>query len=294
MTSHDVVDWVRDLTGLDKVGHTGTLDPGGSGVLVVLLGRATRVARFFADNDKEYLAEAIFGAETDTQDVFGRIVEYGEASNLTQEDVLRVLPLFEGEIAQVPPLVSAVRHRGKRLYEIARTGGTAEVPPRVVRISGLAVLRGEWGVKAPRALFRISCSKGTYIRTLVTDIGRALGCRAHLGFLLRIRAGRFTIASARTLEELAGLRAEGRLESAIIRLEEIFAHLPKVEVKRSAVKSVKSGGRLYPAGAVNDISQLSRDLLVRLVSNAELLAIARVENFGGRTVLKPVWVNSVQ
>ncbi|RJX20056.1 MAG: tRNA pseudouridine(55) synthase TruB [Ammonifex sp.] len=295
MTSHDVVDWVRGLTGVKKVGHTGTLDPGAGGVLVVLVGRVTRAAQFFVTEEKEYLAEAVFGAETDTQDAFGRIVVRGEASHLTPEDVAGILPRFRGEITQVPPLVSAVHHGGKRLYDLARAGQAVEVPPRTVEIRSLEMIRGEWGTKAPRVLFRVCCSKGTYVRALITDIGKALGCPAHLGFLLRTRAGGFTITSSSTLEEFAALKAEGNLERACVNIGDALAHLPAVEVKDSAIKAVRSGSRVYPAGVAGEIEELNPGVFVRLVAGADFLAVARVDcPENGRTILKPVWVHSVQ
>lgn len=292
MTSHDVVDWIRRLTGLKRVGHTGTLDPEASGVLVVLLGRATRIAQFIAAEDKEYRAEAVLGVETDTQDTSGRVLKSEDASWVTPEDVLNVLPRFSGRLSQVPPSVSAVHYQGKRLYQMARAGQVVEAPPRTVEIHRLQLIRGEWGVRNPRVLLDIWCSKGTYVRTLIADIGKVLGTGACVGFLLRTRVGRFVTATAYTLEEMAALQAAGRLENAVVPVEEVLRHLPQVEVKPSAVKSVRNGSKLYPSGAVTDTGLLQTGTLARLVSGEEVLAVARVEcSADGRTVLKPVWVN---
>lgn len=290
MTSHDVVNRVRRLAGLKKVGHAGTLDPEASGVLVVLLGRATRLSQFLTAADKEYRAEAVFGVETETQDVFGQVLRYTDASHLTPDEVLGVLPGFRGQITQVPPSVSAVHYQGRRLYELARAGQRVEVAPRTVQVHALELLGGEWGVKNPRAFFRVSCSKGTYIRTLLADVGKVLGVGACLGFLLRTRAGRFTVAEAHTLEELAALEAGGRLAEAVIPARELFRDLPAVAVKPSAVKTVRSGGRLYPAGAAADTGAFAPGVLVRLVHGEEFLAVARAEAADGRVVFQPVWV----
>ncbi|MEW6448233.1 MAG: tRNA pseudouridine(55) synthase TruB [Bacillota bacterium] len=292
MTSHDVVDWIRRLSGVKKVGHAGTLDPEASGVLVVLVGKATRIAQFITQEDKEYRAEAILGIETDTQDSSGRVVKSADASWVTAEDVLNVLPRFTGRLSQVPPPVSAVHYQGKRLYQLARAGCIVEASPRTVEIRYLRLLRGEWGGKNPRLLFDIACSKGTYVRTLISDIGKVLGTGACVGFLLRIRVGRFATETAYTLEEMAALQATGCLERAIIPVADALGYLPPVEVKPSAIKSVQNGGRLYPSGSTTDIGLLPAGALARLVSGRELLAVARVERSAdGRAVLRPVWVN---
>ncbi|MGQ9512315.1 tRNA pseudouridine(55) synthase TruB [Thermodesulfitimonas sp.] len=290
MTSHDVVAWVRRLVELKRVGHTGTLDPGAAGVLILLLGRATRAAQFIAD-DKEYRAEAVFGIETDTQDAWGRITACRDASGLRPEDVAAVLPSFSGRINQVPPPVSAVHYQGERLYKLAWAGKVVEVPPRTVEIYSLRLLDGKWGQKHPRALLHVACSKGTYIRTLVAAIGKALGYGATLSFLLRTRVGCFEVGAAYALEELAALKAEGRLEEAVIPVSEALAHLPAVVVKPSAVKAVRCGGRLYPAGTVDFGGALEPGALVRLVAGQDLLAIARLELTANEEIaFKPVWV----
>jgi len=292
MTSHDVVDLVRKLTGLKKVGHTGTLDPEASGVLVILLGKATKIARFITAEDKEYRAEAVLGIETDTQDASGAMTRVSDASWVTPEDVLEVLPRFTGKLSQVPPPVSAVRMQGKRLYELARAGQLVEAPPRAVEIHRLRLIRGEWRGRNPRVLLEISCSKGTYVRALVAEIGKALGTGACVGFLLRTRVGSFTAQTAYTLEELKTLKELGRLEGAVIPVKEALGCLPQVEVKPSAVRSVYSGSKLYPPGCITDTGKLEAGTLTRLVSGQELLSVARVESAAdGRVVLVPVWVN---
>lgn len=292
MTSHDVVDWMRELLGLKKVGHTGTLDPGACGVLVLLLGRATRAAQFIAD-DKEYRAEAVFGIETDTQDAWGRITASRDASGLKPEDVASVLARFRGKIYQVPPPVSAVHYRGKRLYELARSGKVVTPPPRMVEVYSLTLLGGEWGKKHPRAFFHVVCSKGTYVRTLVAEIGKALGVGATLSFLLRTRVGSFTVATAHTLEELAALKREKKFATALISVSEALKHLPAVAVKPAALKAVRSGSPLYSPGVLGFPEVTEPGMLVRLVMDQELLAVARVElTPGGALYLKPVWVCS--
>ena len=209
---------------------------------------------------------------------------------MTADDLLNVLPGFRGKLAQSPPSVSAVHYRGKRLYELARAGCRVKVAPRTVEVYTLELLRGKWGIENPRALLDVSCSKGTYVRTLIADIGKTLGVGACLGFLLRTRVGRFTVARAQTLEELAALKAEGRLAEVVIPANDALKHLPAVTVKPSAVRAVRSGSRLYPAGVLTGTGSFSAGMLVRLDCNQELLAVARVEAAERRTVFRPVWV----
>ena len=206
MTSHDVVAVVRRTLGVKKVGHTGTLDPGVAGVLPICVGRATRLAEFIAGAEKAYRAEITFGVTTDTQDSFGEVQTETDASHLTRGDVAYALTQFQGEIAQIPPMVSAVKVGGKRLYELAREGVEVERAARPVTIHRLQLLDFRPGPH-PIAFVDVVCSKGTYIRTLAADLGAALGVGAHMSYLVRTRTGGFTLNDAATLEDLAAGRA---------------------------------------------------------------------------------------
>ncbi|WP_238473064.1 tRNA pseudouridine(55) synthase TruB [Desulforamulus profundi] len=206
MTSHDVVAFVRRVTGNKKCGHTGTLDPGAAGVLPVCLGKATKLARFVTEGDKTYRGEITLGIATSTQDAFGDILAYQDASRVTLEQFKEVIPSFLGSIEQVPPMASAIKVQGQRLYELERQGKTVEVPTRVVTIYDLKIIDSwDWQTPHPRILFDCTCSKGTYVRTLCSDIGQALGCGAYMSFLLRSRVGAFGLESTVTLETLAKL-----------------------------------------------------------------------------------------
>ncbi len=223
MTSHDVVAFVRRTLGVKKVGHTGTLDPGVAGVLPVCVGRATRLAEFIAGSDKAYRAEITFGATTSTQDGFGEVLEEADASHLTRGDLAYALTRFHGPIEQVPPMVSAVKVGGKRLYELARQGVDVERKPRRVFIHKLQLLDFRPGPR-PVAYVDVVCSKGTYVRALAHDLGQFLRVGAHLSYLVRTRSGQFALADAATLEELAAGQAP------LLPLTAALGDMPRVTV----------------------------------------------------------------
>jgi tRNA pseudouridine55 synthase len=214
MTSFDVVAVLRGLTRIRRIGHAGTLDPLAAGVLPVCIGSATKAIEFLMDKDKRYIAELTLGLTTDTQDTTGTIISRKEPDAGDQE-IAAAVSSFEGKYLQVPPMHSAVRVGGKRLYELAREGVEIERQQREVEIFSIKVLdinRSD----GCRVLLDIHCSKGTYIRTLCADIGDALGCGGCMSFLLRKRAGPFDISDAFTLEDLSGLRDKDALDSAVV------------------------------------------------------------------------------
>src|SRR5439155_22989264 len=195
MTSHDVVAMCRRILGERRVGHAGTLDPGATGVLVVGVGRATRLLRFVEDAEKEYVAEAVFGVTTTTLDAQGDVISEKDASGLSEEELRALLPRFVGEIDQVPPMVSAIKVGGEALYKKARRGEDVTREPRRVRVDELSLEAFDKGERA-HARFRVRCSKGTYIRSLVADIGEVLGVGAHVSALRRTKVGAFTDAES--------------------------------------------------------------------------------------------------
>jgi tRNA pseudouridine55 synthase len=293
MTSHDVVDHLRRLTGVKKAGHTGTLDPGVTGVLPVCLGKATRIIRYLPD-DKAYRAEVAFGVATTTGDSFGEVVRTGDAFALTREELLAALRHFQGTIEQVPPMTSAVRHQGKRLYELARQGLEVERKARRVVIYDLRLIDAfGLGTGTPRAVIELSCSAGTYVRALCADLGEKLGCGAHMSALVRTRAGSFQLEDALTLEKIAEFQRQGRLSGALVSISGALAHLPAVPVKSTAAAAVKSGNRLYPAGINGSGDEMEIDRWesgqpVRLLAGGELLAVARRrEDATGKPYFQP-------
>lgn len=208
MTSHDAVAFVRRALNQKRVGHTGTLDPAATGVLVICVGQATRLVEYLQSGTKEYIAEITFGFETDTGDAVGKTISEGDAAHVDLGSLRAALDSFRGSIIQTPPLHSAIKVGGKKLYELAREGQTdVEIPTREVIISELLITKfwnsDEINNTRPRAMLKIECSGGTYIRSLVRDIGRVLGCGATMTFLVRTRSGAFDIETASTLEAIS-------------------------------------------------------------------------------------------
>jgi tRNA pseudouridine55 synthase len=211
LTSHDVVDRIRRQFGFRKVGHCGTLDPAATGLLVIVLERATKLQDRLMADDKAYEGTMLLGVATDSQDADGKIRAEKPVPPLTAEDVERVFERYRGDIQQVPPMVSALKHKGQPLYKLARKGKTVEREPRTVHIYDLRLLR----LDSPRIGFRVTCTKGTYVRTLCADIGDVLGCGAHLAELRRLRSGAFDVNDARTLDLLLKMPRE-ELQAAVI------------------------------------------------------------------------------
>jgi len=220
MTSFDVVAFLRGLTGVRKIGHAGTLDPMAAGVLPVCAGRATKAVEFLMEKDKIYRAEVVLGVITDTQDTTGTVLDR-KKPELSDKDIIEAVTSFRGKYMQLPPMYSALRVNGKKLYQLAREGIETERRRREVEIYSAEVL--DISRKDDiRVLFEVRCSKGTYIRTLCADIGDALGCGGCMSFLLRLKAVPFSISDSVTLEELYRRKDEGTLEDVMICIDRAF------------------------------------------------------------------------
>ncbi len=232
MTSTDVVRWVEKRSKGDKVGHTGTLDPGATGVLPICVGKATRLAEYYTNQSKRYRAEITLGITTETQDSFGEEISR-TISTVSENDFVSALNKFIGDIEQLPPMFSAVRKNGRHLYEYARKGIEVERKKRLITIYSLELVNWYEGI-FPKAIFDIECSKGTYVRTICHDLGTELGCGGHMSFLLRLGSGAFTIEDSKTLEEVETCLNEGDL-SFITRPEWGLAlpivHLPSIRLE---------------------------------------------------------------
>ena len=238
-TSHDVVAKLRGITGQRKIGHTGTLDPEAEGVLPVCLGRATKVCDLLTDRDKTYEAVLFLGIRTDTQDVTGTVTDRGDVQGITREMVEQAAHKYVGEYDQIPPMYSALKVNGKKLYELAREGKTIERKARRVRIYELEILEEA----LPRVRLRVRCSKGTYIRTLCDDIGADLGCYGCMEALLRTRVGPFALEEACRLEEVASALKTGELGKMLCPIDRLFAEYPAVRVNEGWEKlSYKGNG----------------------------------------------------
>jgi len=263
-TSHDVVAKLRGVLHERRIGHSGTLDPLATGLLVVFVGRATRAVEFAEADSKEYIAGLRLGVSTDTQDITGNIV--AESAALPDEAALReALGRFIGDIEQLPPMYSAIKIGGKKLYELARRGESVERAPRKITVSAIDIA----GRDGDDYILNISCSKGTYVRTLCSDIGEALGCGACMSSLRRTRAGVFSVDDAHSLADIEAAVREGRLSDIILPVDTLFASFPKLTVSQSAAKRLKNG---------NIIKISAEDGEYKVYSDSdEFLLLGRVE-----------------
>ena len=232
MTSHDVVANVRRLTGIRQIGHTGTLDPFAEGVLPICIGRATRLIEYLED-DKAYLATVQFGSNTDTYDIDGQVTQTFD-KKVTREEIEAILDDFRGEIEQMPPIYSAIKVNGKKLYEYARKGEEVEIKPRSVVIEKLELV--DFDAVKQTAQLEVKCSKGTYIRSLAFDIGKKLGAGAHLSALVRTQAGRFKLENSITLQKLVFEEVKNYLINPIDVLPQ-----KQLEVTQADLEKIKNG-----------------------------------------------------
>lgn len=239
-TSHDVVARLRGILKQKKIGHTGTLDPEAEGVLPVCLGSATKLCDMLTDKRKEYIAELLLGVTTDTQDMTGKLLSEVKV-DITCEEAEQAIMSFLGKYEQLPPMYSACKVNGKRLYELAREGKEVERKPRKVTIYELELL----SVKLPEIKIRVLCSKGTYIRTLCHDIGAKLGCGAAMKSLLRTQVERFSLEGAKKLSEIETLAKADRVSDIVVSIEEMFSQLPAITVKEPYEKAVQNGNPLF-------------------------------------------------
>ena len=241
-TSHDVVAKLRGILRMKKIGHTGTLDPAAEGVLPVCLGKGTRLCDMLTDKTKTYRAVLLLGQETDTQDTTG-VVQAEYPVHVTEEEVREAIVSFLGDYMQIPPMYSALKVNGKKLYELARQGKEVERQARPVQILDIQIE----SIDLPRATFSVTCSKGTYIRTLCYDIGRKLGCGGCMESLLRTRVDRFKLEDSLTLSQIEKLRDEGRLEEAVVPVEGVFLRLPALVTKPGDGDKLLHNGNPFPA-----------------------------------------------
>ena len=238
-TSFDVVAKLRGILKTKKIGHTGTLDPDAEGVLPVCIGRATKVCDILTDKDKVYEAVMLLGVETDTQDTSGEVLKELPVE-VSEDDVKEAILSFVGEYAQVPPMYSALKVNGKKLYELAREGKTVERKARNVQIFSIEILE----MDLPRVRMSVHCSKGTYIRTLCHDVGQKLGCGGCMDKLLRTKVGVFELADTLKLAEIDALAREGLVEEKIISVDELFEDYTKVWMKQEFDVVVHNGNRV--------------------------------------------------
>ena len=240
-TSHDVVARLRGIIGQKKIGHTGTLDPGATGVLPVCLGKATKLCDLIGSWDKAYRTTLLLGRKTDTEDIFGQITGESEV-NMEENEIREIIASFVGDYDQIPPMYSAKKVGGKKLYELAREGIEIERKPCRVRIDRIDIL----DVALPEITMEITCSKGTYIRSLCRDIGEKAGCGGCMSSLVRTRVADFFLEDALTLDQIEKLRDEGKLEDRIRSIDSVFPFCPSIQISPEGRSLLMNGNPLPP------------------------------------------------
>ncbi|MDQ0156770.1 tRNA pseudouridine(55) synthase TruB [Robertmurraya andreesenii] len=272
MTSHDCVFKLRKILRMKKIGHTGTLDPEVDGVLPICLGRATKVAEYITDAGKRYEGEVTIGFSTTTEDATGEVVCQKSVDKIiTKKEILRVLEELTGEITQTPPMYSAVKVNGKRLYEYARQGIEVERPSRVVKIYSIELLDEQalYEGETVSFRFRVSCSKGTYIRTLAVMIGEKLGYPAHMSSLTRVQAAAFTLEDCLSFSDVEKLTVEGTIHEVLRPIEMALNDLPKYVISDKLIEKVKNGAIL----SVPELFKAEKGPIVVTEADGQALAI---------------------
>lgn len=262
-TSHDVVAKLRGITGQKKIGHTGTLDPAATGVLPVCLGKATKLCDMLTDKDKTYEAVLLLGVSTDTQDAGGEVLGTSDTAGLGEKEIREAIQSFVGGYDQVPPMYSALKVGGKRLYELAREGKVVERKARLVDIYQIRVLK----MDLPRVWMEVSCSKGTYIRTLCHDIGEKLGCGGCMEELFRTKVSSFLLSDSLTLADINKRMQEGTLGEVLVPVDAMFGGYRKIVVKEPWISLARNGNSL-PLKAVTGGEGIEDGEEVRLYNEA--------------------------
>lgn len=277
MTSFDVVQYMRRVLNIKKIGHTGTLDPGATGILLLCIGRATRAIEYMSGMDKSYRAELTLGVSTDTQDSYGKVLDTRKV-NVSKEQIEKVMKSFAGRYEQVPPMYSAVKIGGRKLYELAREGMTVRREPRQVRIYSIDIIHM---ADTRKILFDVSCSKGTYIRTLCADIGERLGCGGHMSFLLRTKVGHFHISSAFTLEDIDTFIKQNNIEEILTGTDEVFKAYKALKLNTGDEKRFVNGVPVSLNG-----TDFKLDEIIRIYGKDGFKALGEVTSRNGELFLK--------
>ena len=271
MTSHDVVSRIRRLFGTRQVGHTGTLDPDAEGVLPILIGRATKLSDILTAETKRYKARVRLGIETDTYDASGTVIKTVEPK-VSREEIILTAERFLGKQNQIPPMYSAIKQGGKKLYELARKGVEIERPAREITIYSLTC--EEFNSDLSSFSMTVECSKGTYIRSLCHDLGKALGCGAHMEGLVRTASGSFTLENAYTLEEIAECIENETAENLLISICDALSAYPEIVVSEENAQTIRNGLRLRSEQLTKD--NLPEGMWVRFSDASGLLCLSSV------------------
>lgn len=283
MTSHDVVNAVRKIINIKKVGHTGTLDPDASGVLPICIGKATKVSELILNKDKSYICELTLGINTDTYDSSGEILDRVDNFKFTKEEIEKAFDTQRGEINQIPPIYSALKVNGKRMCDLARSGKADEitVKSRPVNIKEIEIL----SINENKIMFYVKCSKGTYVRSICYDIGKYLGCGGHMSFLLRTSSGRFNLENGITLEQLKEFYENGVLDNYLYDIDYVLNNFNHVVINDNALKYYINGGIIDEKRFIEK-SFNENDELVRVYSSREFLGIGKISRNNKNTILK--------
>jgi len=278
-TSHDVVETVRRMVKPARVGHAGTLDPAATGLLPLCIGAATRLARFVGGGPKEYEGEIVFGVETETYDAAGKIVRESEVEGLSLASIAAEAVRLTGDLDQVPPPWSAKKIGGRRAYDLARRGEKATLAPCRVRVDRFEIL----DYRRPRATFRISCSGGTYVRSLAHDLGTALGCGGHLGSLRRTANGPFRVADSHSMESVEEAARAGRLGTLLTPLESLDLGLPSAIMTEAGLRLARAG-RFVPGAEIGAPAPTGPGLARILAPGGGLVGIGEISTDGSAGV----------
>jgi len=273
LTSHDVVQVIRRGTGIRRAGHTGTLDPRASGVLVVLIGPAVRLSEYVSASDKRYQATIRLGSSTETYDSEGQVTRHSAIEHITEEDFESILEKFVGEIEQVPPPYSAVKVKGRKAYERARKGEDVQLEPRKINVFSLDLL--EWA--PPEAVLDVYCSSGTYVRSLANDLGEELGVGAHLVGLRRTKSGNFTLRDAVLLSQLQEAFTIGEWYKYLIPAAEALSDWPKRVLTGDEVDLVRHGHRIPVNREPEEVETVEDGLIRALTQQGDLVALLQYE-----------------
>ena len=273
-TSHDVVAKLRGILRERRIGHSGTLDPMATGLLVVFVGRATRAVEFAENDGKEYIASMRLGVETDTQDMSGNVLRERDMS-VTDGEITAALKSLLGDSLQIPPMYSAIKIGGKKLYEIARSGGEVERTPRRIKISEIEFMRRE----GAECSFRVFCSKGTYVRTICADAGEKLGCGAALSALRRTKAGDFSVDNAFSLQQISALAAEGRAGEALLPLNSLFTGYTGLVIDEGAERRCRCGTEFHCPSPDGIYTVYSSDGAFLMLGRCEAGVMKTVKSF---------------
>ena len=269
ITSHDVVSIMRKTIGIKKIGHTGTLDPNATGVLPLCVGKGTRVSEYLLDVDKEYIGELSLGIATDTQDIDGKIIK-SSSKTVSKDDIYRAFDEFRGRIEQIPPMYSALKHNGKKLYELAREGKVVKRDPREVYIYDLKIIDI---LDNKKVIFYSKCSRGTYIRTLCNDIGELLGTYGYMSYLIRVGVGDFKIADSYSIDYIKSLD-EKSIESICCPLDNGLSHIGSLIVDERYFIKLKNG--VFVPLLMSDNNQFKEDIPYKVYCNSLFIGLGRM------------------